>query len=111
MRSCSGYRGNLKAAFHFAAPSPVAGFASRKEGVMAFITRTEAMVRAGRTAEYEARQAQFYELQKTQPGFVRAMLLNSLGYPAKYTSLVVWGSREAYRAWARSEARSSFFQA
>lgn len=78
---------------------------------MPYLIRAEFMASQGRAAEYEADQAEQYELLKTQPGFVSAVLLNSLGYPAKYTSLTRWESRESYKGFSNSEAARNVVQA
>jgi heme-degrading monooxygenase HmoA len=76
-----------------------------------YATRTELMVAPGKARAWEAFWAKVSELGKAQQGFQAGMLLNSLSYPAKYVSLTLWESREAGRAFAKSEAFSALFQA
>src|SRR5687768_637868 len=73
-----------------------------------YMTRIEYSVMGGRVAEFEAGQAQYGEVLRQQPGFQQLVMLNSLGYPAKYTLLVRWESRDAHRAWSRSDAFQDF---
>jgi len=69
------------------------------------------MVAPGKVLAWEAFWAKLSELGKAQPGFQAGTLLNSLSYPAKYVSLTLWESREAGRAFAKSEAFGALFQA
>jgi len=69
------------------------------------------MVAPGKALAWEAFWAKISELGKAQQGFQAGTLLNSLSYPAKYVSLTLWDSREAGRAFVKSEAFSAVFQA
>ena len=76
-----------------------------------YATRTEVMVAPGKALAWEAFWAKISELGKAQQGFQAGTLLNSLSYPAKYVSLTLWESREAGRAFTKSEAFGALFQA
>ena len=70
----------------------------------------EGMVAAGRIGEFEARMRSLGELLKQQPGLDRGALLSSLAYPAKYTRMMRFLSREAVREWARSGDLANFLE-
>jgi heme-degrading monooxygenase HmoA len=76
-----------------------------------YATRTEVMVVPGKALAWEGFWAKVSELGKAQQGFQAGTLLNSLSYPAKYVSLTLWESREAGRAFAKSEGFGALFQA
>lgn len=68
-----------------------------------FIAMNQFKVAAGREADFEAgwRQRESY-LHET-PGFVHFALLKG-DDPGDYVSHTIWASREAFLAWAQSDA-------
>jgi heme-degrading monooxygenase HmoA len=76
-----------------------------------YLTREEVWVQAGRAAEFERSRREFLGLLRTQPGFLRATLLNSLGYPSRFTTLVQWESRQHSREFDLSGALREFLGA
>ncbi|GMV84918.1 MAG: hypothetical protein AMXMBFR80_07760 [Dehalococcoidia bacterium] len=68
-----------------------------------FIAMNQFKVAAGREADFEAgwRQRESY-LHET-PGFVHFALLKG-DEPGDYVSHTIWASREAFLAWAQSDA-------
>ena len=62
-----------------------------------YLVRTDGIVGPGRAAEFEKWWAGFGPLLKPHKGFQLAVLFNSLGYPARYTSLTRWDNVEAFR--------------
>src|ERR1700674_2007276 len=87
------------------------GSIKQKRNRAMYATRTETMVVPGKALAWEAFWAKVSELGKAQQGFQAGTLLNSLSYPAKYVSLTLWESREAGRAFTKSEAFGALFQA
>ena len=75
---------------------------------MTYATRREGMVPVGRVGDYLAWNEKIIGILQSQPGLEGYFTLNSLGYPDKYTCLVLWESREAWRAAVRSPALGSF---
>ena len=69
-----------------------------------YTTKQDFQVRAGWLTQFEAFGGKLFELFDKQEGFLRATLLNSLGYPTKYTIFATWESREAARALGHSSA-------
>src|SRR5712692_997930 len=78
------------------------------EELIMYLTREEALVRAGCATRYEDETAAFFDLLRQQSGLLRATLLNSFGTPARYTRLVQWRTRDEARAFDRSPALSAF---
>ncbi len=76
-----------------------------------YVTRIQSMVVPGKIREAEAFAAQAFDMVKSQPGFLRGGVVNSLGYPAKYTSLAAWETREAAETFRRSDAYQRFLLA
>lgn len=66
------------------------------------------MVTPGRLTQFESAVERYFELMRTQPGILRATLLNSLGHPARYTTLEQWERRADAQAFAKSEAFAGF---
>ena len=63
-----------------------------------YAMREEVMVAPDKHREFREAAARRGELAKAQPGFQLQVLLRSLGYPAKFTLLQRWESREALDA-------------
>jgi quinol monooxygenase YgiN len=72
--------------------------------------RSQVSVTPGRLADYEARNAQFLELLRAQPGYQGGALLNSLSYPAQYNLISNWENRQAAFTFARSQAFQTFIR-
>lgn len=72
-------------------PKPAEG----ERGIHMYARREEVMVAPDKHREFREAAARRGELAKAQPGFQLQVLLRSLGYPAKYTLLQRWESREA----------------
>ena len=62
-----------------------------------YLTRNEAMVRPGATADYEEFFKKIGEFRKGKPGVIGQTLLRSYAYPGKYVLISRWESVEA--AW------------
>ena len=75
-----------------------------------YVTRQEVTVAGGRGTEYLERTNRLGELVRSQKGFLGRLILNSFGYPAKYTALTTWESREAARAFAMSPQIATFLR-
>jgi heme-degrading monooxygenase HmoA len=69
-----------------------------------YLTREELQVAIGKSAAFENATENYFSLLRTQPGFLRATLLNSLGVPLRYTRLVQWESRGLANAFERGAA-------
>ncbi len=63
-----------------------------------YVVRQEATIVGGQASAYLERAKRQGEVAGRQKGFVGRLLLNSFGYPQKYTILTTWESREAARA-------------
>jgi heme-degrading monooxygenase HmoA len=76
-----------------------------------YATRIDVTVAFGKAAAFEERMARQNEVLHALAGFQARRVLNSLGYPAKYTVLSLWDSREAARAGVRSTAMQAYVEA
>ncbi len=61
----------------------------------------------GRVTEAISATEPLFEPLRTQPGFISATLLHSLGEPGLYGASYRWESRAAAEAWRTSEARQA----
>ena len=61
----------------------------------------------GRVTEALSAAERIFEPMRTQPGFISATVLHSLGGPGLYLITVRWESRAAAEAWRTSEARQA----
>jgi heme-degrading monooxygenase HmoA len=75
-----------------------------------YLTREEVSVFAGSAGTYESSVEERFALLRSQPGFLRAILLNSLGFPARYTTLTQWQSREHGIAFQRGSQLTAFLE-
>jgi heme-degrading monooxygenase HmoA len=73
-----------------------------------YVLRLEGTVAAGRAGEFEDTMRKLGDLLAQHPGFDRGALLNSYGYPAKYTRMIRFLDRESARAWERSAELATF---
>jgi quinol monooxygenase YgiN len=73
-----------------------------------YLTRREVMLAAGGLPGFEAATERYFALLQQQEGPVRATLLNSLGFPERYTTLEQWESRAQAQSFARSAAIAAF---
>jgi heme-degrading monooxygenase HmoA len=69
-----------------------------------YLTREEVRVEVGQTSVFERETAEFFSELREQSGFLRATLLNSLGFPFRYTRVVQWDDRAAAMAFERRPA-------
>lgn len=69
-----------------------------------YLTREEVTVAPGKLVQFEDGIARYFALLRQQSGLLRATLLNSRGYPGRYTTLEQWERPEDARAFARSAA-------
>jgi heme-degrading monooxygenase HmoA len=75
-----------------------------------YSTRLQVMVNPGRAADFEEWARRLFDNQQRQQGFERGSVLNSLGYPAKFTILGSWVNRDAARNWGRNNLRDFLTQ-
>ena len=75
---------------------------------MTFVTRREEIVPEGSVGDYLAWNEHVSEVLLAEPGFQGYFTLNSLGQLDRYSRLVLWDSREAWRAATRTAAFESF---
>jgi heme-degrading monooxygenase HmoA len=73
-----------------------------------YVLRLEGTVATGRAGEFEETMRGLGDLLAQHPGFDRGALLNSYGYPAKYTRMIRFLDRESARAWERSAELATF---
>ena len=76
-----------------------------------YLTREEVLVPAGCAGQFEAAAGEYLALLRKQTGLLRATVLNSLGVPARYTTLEQWQRREDAQAFARGAVLAEFLQA
>lgn len=78
---------------------------------MIYVTRRVEMVPVGRVGDYLEWNQKIIDIFQSQPGFQGYFTLSSLGYLDKYSRLVLWDSREAWRAAIQSPELESFAKA
>src|SRR4051812_3921972 len=72
-----------------------------------YLVRTEVLVRAGQTADFEREQLGIAESALEAPGFVGGSLLRSYSHPAKYVVTSSFESVEAAWAFGKSDVFTS----
>jgi heme-degrading monooxygenase HmoA len=90
------------------APSAASETGAAREAVRRlYLVRTEVMVGAGHTAEFEQRQIRMAEDALGVPGFVGGSLLRSYSHPAKYVVTSSFDSVEAAWGYSKNEGFTS----
>jgi heme-degrading monooxygenase HmoA len=72
-----------------------------------YLVRTEVMVGAGHSADFEQRQVRMAEEAMGTPGFIGGSLLHSYSHPAKYVGIWSFDNVEAAWAYGKSDAFTS----